>query len=284
MASVKRIVEQLDKYLLAVEKGLTGTLPSGANMESTRTQRPGSRAPHKQYAERFLTDKQNAKARMCLEPALRYLKDEKTDLWYALADETTSPGLKSRLETVKCQTKHPYPAPRKKDLPPSASEAQHRRADAEYTQAVREHERRKAEWKRLKEMAPGWLERRDRAATEVAEFVIRWFPLEAETLTVNLDPEDEPAKSVREASEQDRRRNTETSYRALAEEVRRRAGEGSGLTEAKEAVAKSNDKRLGTPCSYWRVHDAWLFGERERKGLAPRELPKGVWRRDEEVG
>jgi hypothetical protein len=83
---------------------------------------------------------------------------------------------------------------------------------------------------------------------------------------VTLDPEDDPVNSPREANDRRRTWRKEYSYRLLGAEVARVIEEEDATIEgAKELVSQRENKRLGTPCSVPRVHDAWLFYSREQR-------------------
>lgn len=87
-----------------------------------------------------------------------------------------------------------------------------------------------------------------------------------EEIHVATNPRDEPVDSVRKDSMREVRWTTEDSYRMLAREVERvMEVEGCGVDAAKGLVSQRDNRRLGTPCSFWRVHDAWLFYQRDYK-------------------
>ena len=219
--NIGKVKSALDKYLIACEKGLRGTLPSGANMEATRTQKPGSRSPQNAYGEKFISDAKNSEARMKFEPALRYLKNEHPALFATLADEVASPGLKNHMETVNGQGKHGYVKPSEPIVHKDKPLSEHRRAEFDYQQALRAHEHRKAEWKRLKAKAPEWLDASERAREEVAAFVVRWFDEEPH---VNLDPADLPLKfgtepALKRSHDQDRVIDARSKYEKILERL-----------------------------------------------------------------
>lgn len=254
-----------DRYLIAVEKGLRGTLPSGANMESTRAQKPGSRSPQNAFGERFISNPENARARMMFEPALRYLADEEPRLFAALRDEAASPGLRGRMETVNGEKKHPYLKPTIRHVDKTAPESVKRRAEFDHAEEIRAHEHRKKMWKADKERAPGWLALFDEARSEVAAFVARWFAHEPEP-TVDLDPDDEPSKSptqaaakARERAKGPQRAETRQQRVDLLRAIRER--EGCGVREAMDLWAKE------TGMSWWTIKRC-LEGEPEGSELS----------------
>lgn len=245
----KRIIENFEKYLTAVEKGLPGTLPSGANMESTRSQKPGSRSPHTSFAERFLSDPDNDAARDRFELALAYLRGECPGLYNAIEDRTAHPGKRQRLERVNDQKKHPYIAPFTKMAGTDATMLEMAYVKEENRRAISEHERKKAEWKRAKDEAPGWLGRHEDACKVVASFVLRWFDGE---FSVNLDPDDvKTSTSKVQAAAQDREeRQAAQNARARRKRYAEFLGTASG--ESKSDSVNDYAKMMGrAPSSVW---------------------------------
>lgn len=87
-----------------------------------------------------------------------------------------------------------------------------------------------------------------------------------EKINVSTNPRDEPVESIRKDSMREVRWQTEDSYRMLAQEVERvMEEEKCGVNAAKGLVSQRDSRHFGTPCSFWRIHDAWLFYQRERK-------------------
>lgn len=82
-----------------------------------------------------------------------------------------------------------------------------------------------------------------------------------------VNPEDEEfVGTPREANDQKRTWDKWDSYRLIGAEVERVMGEeGCGIDAAKGLVGQRTSTRLGTPCSFSRVHQAWLFWQSEKK-------------------
>lgn len=85
-----------------------------------------------------------------------------------------------------------------------------------------------------------------------------------------VHPEDEEfAGTPRQFHDYKRTITKEHSYRLLGAEVERvMAVEGCGIDAAKGLVSQRTSKRLGTPCSFSRVHQAWLFWQSEKRESA----------------
>ncbi len=104
----------------------------------------------------------------------------------------------------------------------------------------------------------------ERAIKYVAQRLEERYP--GVEIKVTLDPEDDPVNSPREANDRQRTWTKEFSYRLIGAEVKRvMEEEECNLTAAKGLVSQRENKKLGTPCSWWRAHEAWLFYSREQR-------------------
>lgn len=85
-------------------------------------------------------------------------------------------------------------------------------------------------------------------------------------IQVNVPRREDPIGSPREHADRCRTWRKEDSFRLIGPEVQKVIDEeGCGVQAAKALIAQRTNKFLGTPCSFWRIEEAWLFWKREQE-------------------
>lgn len=113
-----------------------------------------------------------------------------------------------------------------------------------------------------------WMKKFDKLCLFVAKLLEKRYPgLE---VWINMNPEDEEfVGTPRQANDQKRTWDKFHSYRLIGAEIERvMIEEDCGIDAAKGLVSQRTNKKLGTPCSFSRTHQAWLFWQSEKKESA----------------